>query len=117
MRSSSAIRSVAVLEAFKGVVVMLAGLGILSLVHRNLQDVAANLILHAHLNPASHYPSIFLDTIHDLNNSKLWRYSAGAASYVSLRFIEAYGLWYTKLWAEWLAALSGAFYVSTPIEN
>jgi hypothetical protein len=80
MRSSSAIRSVAVLEAFKGVVVMLAGCGLLSLVHRNLQDVAANLILHAHLNPASHYPSIFLDTVRDLTNSKLWRYSVGATA-------------------------------------
>ena len=114
MRLSRAIRSVAVLEAFKGSLVLLAGLGILSLVHRNVHNVAVELILHAHLNPASHYPNIFLDAVNQLTDSKLWLYAFAAASYASLRLMEAYGLWYAKAWAEWLAALSGALYV--PIE-
>jgi len=29
----------------------------------------------------------------------------------SLRFIEALGLWFHRVWAEWLAALSGGVYV------
>ena len=37
-----------------------------------------------------------------------------AAFYAALRFIEAYGLWRARRWAEWFAALSGAVYV--PIE-
>jgi len=28
-----------------------------------------------------------------------------------VRFIEAYGLWYARRWAEWIAALSGGIYV------
>ena len=31
--------------------------------------------------------------------------------YALVRFIEAYGLWRARLWAEWLAAASGAIYV------
>ncbi|NDH52090.1 MAG: DUF2127 domain-containing protein [Betaproteobacteria bacterium] len=38
----------------------------------------------------------------------------GAAAYCGIRLAEAYGLWYAKAWAEWLAALSGAIYL--PIE-
>jgi len=34
-----------------------------------------------------------------------------AAIYVTLRFIEAYGLWYIRPWAEWLAIASGTIYV------
>jgi uncharacterized membrane protein (DUF2068 family) len=31
--------------------------------------------------------------------------------YALVRFIEAYGLWRARRWAEWLAAVSGAIYV------
>jgi uncharacterized membrane protein (DUF2068 family) len=34
--------------------------------------------------------------------------------YALVRFAEAYGLWHSKHWAEWLAAVSGAIYV--PVE-
>jgi uncharacterized membrane protein (DUF2068 family) len=30
---------------------------------------------------------------------------------VTLRFIEAYGLWHVRPWAEWLAFASGAIYI------
>jgi len=114
MRLSSALRSVAVLEAFKGALVLLTGLGLLSLVHRDVHDLAAQLIRHAHLNPASRYPRIFLDLAAHLDDSRMWLLAIGAAAYACLRLVEAYGLWYEKAWAEWLAALSGGLYV--PIE-
>jgi len=106
-----AIRSVALLEAFKGLLVLLGGLGILALFHRNVHDAAVELIRHAHLNPASHYPTIFLDAASQISDSRLWLYALGAACYSSLRLAEAYGLWLSKAWAEWLAASSGAIYV------
>ena len=34
-----------------------------------------------------------------------------ASIYVILRFIEAYGLWYVRPWAEWLAIGSGGIYI------
>ena len=37
--------------------------------------------------------------------------AAGAAAYAGVRFVEAYGLFLEKSWAELLAALSGAVYV------
>ena len=114
MRLSDAIRSVAILEALKGLVVLLAGLGLISLVHHNVQEVAAHWIEHAHLNPASHYPRIFLDAASRLTDPKLWLYAAGAAIYAGVSLLEAYGLFRARPWAEWLAALSGGLYV--PIE-
>ena len=80
MRLSSALRSVAVLEAFKGALVLLTGLGLLSLVHRDVHDMAAQLIRHAHLNPASRYPRIFLDLAAHLDDSRMWLLALGAAA-------------------------------------
>ena len=106
-----AIRVVAYFEALKGAVVLVAATGLLSLVHRSAYQVAATLVAHAHLNPASKYPQIFLEAASDLSDSRLVMLAAGAAVYTSVRFIEAYGLFFGKVWAEILAALSGAIYV------
>jgi uncharacterized membrane protein (DUF2068 family) len=35
----------------------------------------------------------------------------GATAYAGVRFIEAYGLWRARPWAEWFAAVSGAVYL------
>jgi uncharacterized membrane protein (DUF2068 family) len=109
-----AIRLVACFEAFKGILVLLAASGLLTLIHRNVQDFAARLIEHAHLNPASKYPRIFLDAVGQLQDSRLVLLALGAAAYSAIRLAEAYGLYREKAWAEVLAAASGAIYM--PIE-
>lgn len=111
MASDKAVRAVAYLEATKGVVVLAAATGLLSLIHKNVYAFAAMLIEHAHLNPASKYPQIFLDAAAHLQDSRLLMLAAGAALYSLLRFVEAYGLYRERAWAEALAALSGAVYV------
>ena len=37
--------------------------------------------------------------------------AAFAMTYSALRFLEAYGLWYARSWAEWLAVASGMIYL------
>ncbi len=109
--ASSAIRTVALFEAFKGAVVLMAASGLLSLMHHDLHAAAATVIGHLHLNPASHYPRILLDATANLHDSRLVWLAVGAGAYASLRFVEAYGLYGEKPWAEVLAAVSGAIYV------
>jgi uncharacterized membrane protein (DUF2068 family) len=101
---------VAILEAAKGAVVVLAGFGLLALIHSNIQLTAERLIGHLHLNPAKHYPRIFLDASAELTGERMWLLAMLAAIYASVRFIEAYGLWCGKRWAGWLAAVSGGIY-------
>ncbi len=109
-----AIRAVACFEALKGALVLVAATGVLSFAHRGLYRAAAALIAHAHLNPASKYPEIFLDAAARLQDSHLLLLAAGAALYSLVRFVEAWGLFFEKAWAEVLAAGSGGIYV--PLE-
>jgi uncharacterized membrane protein (DUF2068 family) len=111
MRSSSTVRAVALFEAFKGTLVVLVGLGALSLIHHDAQRIAEELVGHLHLNPAKHYPRIFIDTAAHLSDTRLWVLAALAATYGLVRFIEAYGLWQQKRWAEWFAAVSAGIYI------
>jgi uncharacterized membrane protein (DUF2068 family) len=41
----------------------------------------------------------------------LWALAAGALAYSIVRFVEAYGLWNRRVWAEWFALLSGMLYI------
>ena len=117
MKSSGVLRSVAVIEAAKGGLVLLAGVGALSFIHHDLQHFADRLVRHLHLNPASHAPHIFLKFAENATDSRLAMLAAFAAAYSLVRFVEAYGLWRGKTWAEWFAAISGAIYIPFEILN
>jgi uncharacterized membrane protein (DUF2068 family) len=105
------LRAVAALEAFKGLVVLLAGFGALSLVHRDVQALAEGLVRHLHLNPARHVPTIFLEAAGRLGDARLRMLAAGALAYAAIRVVESWGLWRARAWAEWLGVISGAIYV------
>src|SRR3954452_14801930 len=111
MRFSDGLRTVAVFEAAKGTLVLLAGFGVLSLMDRDLEAFAEELIAHLHLNPAKGYPRIFLDAAANFSNTRLWWFAGFALLYAAIRWIEAFGLWLERRWAEWFAVISGAIYV------
>ena len=69
---------------------------------------------HFHFNPASRYPRILLDAAGALTDERLVALAMGAIAYSTVRFIEAYGLWMQRRWAEWLAVVAGGLYI--PIE-
>jgi len=108
------VRSIAVFEAFKGLIVLVAGFGLLHLVHHDLQAAAEELVRHSHLNPARHYPRIFIEAASRTSPARMRFLAAMAFLYSTIRFVEAWGLWNLKAWAEWFAIISGSIYV--PIE-
>lgn len=104
----------AIIEGAKAAIVLLAGFGLLSLIHRDVQDLAERLVRHSHLDPAGKYPRIFLDAADKVTDAHLWMFAGFAALYALVRSIEAYGLWNERRWAEWFALVSSAIYL--PVE-
>ncbi|HZQ73989.1 MAG TPA: DUF2127 domain-containing protein [Burkholderiales bacterium] len=105
------VRLVAAVEGAKGALVLAMGVGLHRLAHHDVRAFAVHLLHQFHLNPASHYPSIFLHAMEHMSDARLQMLALGAAAYASLRFVEAYGLWRERRWAEWLAAVSGGLYI------
>ena len=95
--SRRALTVVASFEALKGLVVLLAAAGLLSLLDRDLNELGALLVQHTHLNPASTYPHIFLEAVSHLDQPRLLGLAAGAFAYALIRFAEAYGLFRQRL--------------------
>ncbi|MDA8087496.1 MAG: DUF2127 domain-containing protein [Nitrospiraceae bacterium] len=112
--TAGGLRVVSLLEAAKGLLVLLAGFGVLAFIHSDLHSVAEQLVRQSHLNPASHYPRIFIDAVTRLNDRHLWIIAFSALIYSVVRFIEACGLWHQMEWAEWFGVLTGGIYI--PVE-
>jgi uncharacterized membrane protein (DUF2068 family) len=108
------LRAVAAFEALKGVIVLVAGFGLTRLVHRDVAHAAQALIDRLHLDASRKFPHIFLQLAANASDAQLWALAALAMSYAGLRFAEAYGLWHSRRWGEWIAAVSGGIYV--PVE-
>jgi uncharacterized membrane protein (DUF2068 family) len=111
MRLAKTLRTIAVYEAVKGALVLLTGFGLLAFVHRDVEQFADQVVAHFHLDAASRFPRIFLNAAAHLTDAHLWMLAALAAAYAVVRFVEAYGLWLGRRWAEWFAALSAAVYL------
>jgi uncharacterized membrane protein (DUF2068 family) len=115
--STVGLRAVAVFEAAKGLIVLLLGLGLLALLHKDVESTAEGLLLHLHINPDRRLSHAFLDAASRVTDARLWGMAAAAVAYTSVRFTEgvrfteAWGLWHKRVWAEWFALLSGALYL------
>nr|WP_315595147.1 DUF2127 domain-containing protein [uncultured Cupriavidus sp.] len=108
------LKSIALFEAAKGALVILAGLGLVALLHNDAQALAEAIVGRFHLNPASHYPKVFLSLLAHPSDARLWAIGGSAAVYALMRFAEAYGLWHGRAWGNWLGVWSGGIYI--PVE-
>jgi uncharacterized membrane protein (DUF2068 family) len=102
---------VALFEAAKGLLVLVVGLELLSLIHSGAQNIGEEIVERFHLNFARHHPRILLYATTHLNDSNVRLLALAALAYSTVRFIEAYGLWRLRAWAEWFAIISGGVYL------
>ena len=104
-----ALRSVAVLEFLKGLLVLAAAFSVLFWVDPG--DLADWFLGFLHISPDRHVAQLLLHMADSLSNAKLWVVLVVACSYSGLRFAESIGLWRARPWAEWIALISGAIYI------
>ena len=116
-KSRGALLTIAFFEALKGFAAIAAALGLLSLAHRDVRRLAYALIGHFHLDPEAHYPQLLFQAADWVASSNMYSVLAVAVLYATIRLVEAYGLWMDRVWAEWLAALSGSLYLPLEISH
>jgi len=105
------LRTVGLFEALKGVLAVLLGYGLFSLAHRDVGEFAEHLIRHLHLNPDRHVSQAILHAADRATEGRILALAVAALAYATVRFIEAYGLWHARDWAQWFALLSGCLYL------
>lgn len=108
------LRGVSLFEASKGVMGLVFGAWLVSLRHKDLEDVTQHLLhfLHKtlHLSPDGHIGRSIMRGASHVNHHNVHIWALLAFFYASIRFTEASGLWLEKEWAEWFAVISGTLY-------
>jgi uncharacterized membrane protein (DUF2068 family) len=108
------LRGVALFEAAKGLLAILGAVWVMTLRHKDMKEVAENLLaaLHRilHINPDWHLFQTMLRSAGGITPRSLRFVALLILLYAAIRFVEAAGLWLEKEWAEWFALISGAAY-------
>lgn len=109
------LRGVALFEASKGLLAILAAIWVLTLRHKDMKEVAESFLaaLHRvlHINPDRHFFQLIMRSVGGVTPSGLRVVALLILAYAVIRFVEATGLWLEKEWAEWFALISGAAYM------
>jgi uncharacterized membrane protein (DUF2068 family) len=109
------LRTVAIFEAIKGVAVIALCVVLLSLLHKDLDAVVDHLTHWLRLNPDSRLADWFYDLADRTTGRGIWAAVTVGLAYSCCRFVEAYGLWHERQWAEWFAVISGAMFVPAEV--
>jgi len=108
--SSAGLRAVASFEAFKGIAVILLGI-VLLIYHSHAEDLAETMLDHLHIDEDRRIGQLLMHAASQVSDARLWTIAGAALTYSTVRFVEAWGLWHRRIWAEWFALLSGAMYL------
>src|SRR5271169_1337518 len=116
-RQRQVLRAVAAFEFFKGSFVVVMGVCALALVHRDVWLYAEKLLALLHIDTDRRSAQVFLDFADSVTDARLWAAARIAFAYAALRFTEAYGLWKGRVWAEWVALVSGGLLLPLEIRE
>lgn len=110
-KTEKSLKTVAVFEFSKGVTVLLAGLGVLSLLNNKIQNKFEDFVSGFNYSPRGKITGSIYDVITHPQNSVLILIASFAILYSSLRFAEGYGLWHEANWAKWIGLVSSLIYL------
>jgi len=108
--STTGLRAVASFEAFKGILVVLLGI-VLLIYHSHAEDLAESMLDHLHIDEDRRIGQMLMHAASQVSDARLWTIAGAALTYATVRFVEAWGLWHRRIWAEWFALLSGTMYL------
>jgi uncharacterized membrane protein (DUF2068 family) len=99
--SPAIIWTIASFKIFKGLILLAAGIGALTLLNEDVADQVRHWIAALRVDPDNHYIHALLIKLTRVDNHKLEEISAGSFFYSGLLLTEGIGLFLQKRWAEY----------------
>ena len=104
------IRIIALFKLVKAVLLIIVGIGVLKLLHRDVAQVIEHWINLLQVDPGNRYIQNILRQLWFVDDRKLKEISAGTFCYAALFLIEGTGLFLGKRWAEYFTiAVTASF--------
>lgn len=107
------LRAVAAIEFIKGLLAVGTGFLLVELIRKDfdLEDAAQNLLYYLNIDPDRRLSQAFVHAAAKIMDANVSVVLTITLIYATGRFVESYGLWRQRVWAEWLAIISGAVYL------
>ncbi len=105
---------IGIFKLMKGIGLLILGVGLLKLLHRDMAAVATHWIEVFRLDPDNRYIHSALTRVFRVTPRQLKELSAGTFIYAAVFLTEGTGLVLRKHWAEYLTVISTAMFI--PIE-
>ena len=101
---------IAIYKVAYALLFVLIGLGARHLLHKDVGDELANFVDHLRFNPEPRLVNFLLDKASLLNDPLLRRIGVVAFAYAAVTMVEGIGLYFEKVWAEYLTlAITASF--------
>jgi len=107
------LRTVALVEALKGVLALVGSYVLIAFIRRDVDfgEAAEHLLFRIHISPKHRLSQQLVHAAGKMSSTSIAMILGLAVAYATLRFLEGYGLWKQRVWAEWLAIVSGCIYL------
>jgi uncharacterized membrane protein (DUF2068 family) len=102
---------IAAFKLSQAILFALIGVGALRLLHKDVGDVLAKLADHLRFNPESKFVNFILEKAEIVDDRLLRRIGAVVFIYAGVNTIEGIGLYFEKVWAEYLVLLITASFL------
>ena len=102
------LRLIAAFKLLKGLALLALGIGVLNLLHKDVEAIAVHWINVFQVDPHSHYLQKLLEKLPILDDRRLKELSIGTFLYSALFMTEGIGLALGKRWAEYHTIVSTA---------
>jgi uncharacterized membrane protein (DUF2068 family) len=111
---SGLLRLIAVFKLLKAAVLVVAGVGVLKLIHSDVATVLDHWVAMLGLDPGNRYVDHALRKAANIPPNRIKDLGLGSFVYAALFLTEGIGLWLLKRWAEWFTVVITASLV--PLE-
>lgn len=105
---------IGIFKLIKGLTLLIAGFGLLRLLHRDVAEVALHWVTVLRVDPDNRFIHGALVRIFNVTPKQLRELSAGTFVYAAIFLTEATGLLTRKHWAEYMTLISTALFL--PLE-
>ncbi len=109
------LRIIAAIKLVKGVMLAGVALGLFTIVHRDLDQLAQRLIDLIRISPENHYAKLLLEKAGLIQPHSIMTAGIASAFYAAILLSEGIGLWIGASWAEYVVVVTTGFFVPEEI--
>jgi uncharacterized membrane protein (DUF2068 family) len=103
---SRMLRLIAAFKLLKAVALIVTGLGVLKMAHKDVGAELENLVVMAGFDPGGRFVARAIQRVTDISPHRIRELGIVSFAYAALFLTEGIGLWMLKRWAEWFTVIS-----------